>query len=124
MSRGWSYKEGDWWVSCDSCQKQIRASEAKHRWDGFIVCSEDFEERHPQDFVRVKPEGNHIPFSRPEPADVFTDVTYYNDYCDANYILDQYGYVYQEEDLEYNLISLTTEGDVSLLTESGNYLGA
>ncbi len=93
MSRGWSYRSGDWWVSCDVCQKQIRASESKHRWDGFIVCPDDFEERHPQDFVRVKPDNYAIPFSRPEPTDVFSDVPYIDLYCFDSYILDQDNYV-------------------------------
>ena len=28
----------------------------RERWDGLIVCKPDWEPRHPQDFVRVKPE--------------------------------------------------------------------
>ncbi len=93
MSRGWSYKSGDWWITCDVCQRQVRASESKHRWDGFIVCSDDFEERHPQDFVRVKPDNYAIPFSRPEPTDTFLDVPYIDLYCFDDYIVDQDNYV-------------------------------
>ena len=37
------YIPGSWNVICDSCGKKIKASEAKQRWDGLIVCPEDFE---------------------------------------------------------------------------------
>ena len=70
MSGNW-YKPGDWWIYCDSCGKKIRASESKHRWDGLIVCADDWETRHPQDFVKAVPDKQSVPFSRPEPADTF-----------------------------------------------------
>ena len=76
MSKGWSYISGDYWIQCDVCSKKIKASEAKHRWDGFIVCSDDYENRHPQDFIRAKVDKISVPFSRPRSTDVFTNVTY------------------------------------------------
>lgn len=76
MSRGWQYNSGDWIVTCDVCSKQIRASESKKRWDGLIVCPADFEHRHPQDLIKHRTENTSVPFSRPEPTDTFTDVTY------------------------------------------------
>jgi len=76
MSRGWQYKSGDWYVSCDVCSKQIYASEAKHRWDGMIVCEDDFETRHPQDLIKVRQERIGVPFTRLEPEDSFTVVNY------------------------------------------------
>jgi len=48
------YKEGDNWVECDVCGMDIYASDIKRRWDGMLVCSEDYEVRHPQDFVRSR----------------------------------------------------------------------
>lgn len=94
MSHGWSYIPGEWTVYCDVCQRAIKASESKHRWDGLIVCSDDFEYRHPHDFIKVKPERHGVPFSRPEPADVFVDITgeaYL--YVFEEYIEDQDNYV-------------------------------
>lgn len=42
---------------CDVCGFKYRASELKLRWDGLRVCAEDFERRHPQEFVRaVRPD--------------------------------------------------------------------
>jgi hypothetical protein len=76
MSRGWSFKSGDWIVHCDVCSKPIYASEAKHRWDGFIVCPDDWEPRHSLDFVRARQDKISVPFSRPEPEDTFVTVNY------------------------------------------------
>lgn len=70
------WKSGDWYITCDRCGRQIYASEAKHTWDGFIVCPNDYEERHPQDFIRVQVERGSVPFMRPEPDDQFVEVNY------------------------------------------------
>ena len=32
------------------------SSEIKHRWDGLLVCSKDWETRHPQTLIRIKGE--------------------------------------------------------------------
>lgn len=65
------YVPGSWNVICDSCGKKIKASEAKQRWDGLIVCPEDFEMRQPQDFVKARADKISVPFTRPRPTDVF-----------------------------------------------------
>lgn len=75
MSRNY-YEVGSWNIICDSCGKKIKSKHARHRWDGFIVCDGCFEHRHPQDFIKPKPERNQIPFSRPRPPDVFVEVPY------------------------------------------------
>ena len=48
------FNPGDNWVECAVCGMDIYASESKTRWDGVIVCPEDWEPRHPQDFVRAR----------------------------------------------------------------------
>lgn len=75
MSRN-TYKSGQWNVTCDVCSKKIKAEDAKQRWDGFIVCPDDFEERQPQDFVRARQDKISVPFTRPIPPFVFTNVVY------------------------------------------------
>ena len=65
------YIPGSWNVICDSCGKKIKASEAKQRWDGLIVCPEDFEMRQPQDFVKARADKITVPFTRPRPTDLF-----------------------------------------------------
>jgi hypothetical protein len=71
MSRGWNYKSGDWYVLCDVCNLKIKASNSKHRWDGFIVCDCCFEQRHSQDFVKVRQDKITVPFQRPPSTDVY-----------------------------------------------------
>ena len=68
------YKPGDFWRICDVCGFRYRASETKKRWDGMIVCDEDFEQRHPQDFVRGVADRQRVPDPRPEPTDTFLSV--------------------------------------------------
>lgn len=59
---------GNWNAICDSCGRKYKALDLKRRWDGLMVCREDFEERHPSDFLRVQKEKINVEFSRPYPA--------------------------------------------------------
>ena len=61
------YVAGDFWRICDACGFQKRASETFKRWDGLMVCAEDWEPRHPQDFVRGRTDRQTVPNPRPEP---------------------------------------------------------
>lgn len=70
------YVSGEWNLCCDVCSKKIKASESRKRWDGFIVCPDDYEMRHSQDFVRARQDKISVPFSRPIPTLVFTNVNY------------------------------------------------
>jgi len=90
------YKSGDWNITCDVCSKKIKASESNRRWDGFIVCSDDFELRHPQDFVRAKQDKISVPFTRPIPTLVFTTVVY-DLYVDEDYYVDPPNQQYIQE---------------------------
>ena len=76
MSYDPTYKAGDWLAVCDSCGKKLKASELQKRWDGFMVCSDDFELRHPSDFIRTPQDQKPLPWTRPEPADQFVGPTY------------------------------------------------
>jgi len=67
---------GEWNITCDVCSKKIKANEAKQRWDGFIVCEKDYETRQPQDFVRARQDKISVPFTRPIPAFLSTNVDY------------------------------------------------
>ena len=65
---------GTWKVVCDVCGFQFASSDVKKRWDGLMVCHEDWELDHPQKFVRVRPETAIPAFVRAEPEPVY--VTY------------------------------------------------
>ena len=84
------FLSGSWNVTCDVCSKKIKASDAKQRWDGFIVCPDDFENRHPQDFVRARQDKISVPFTRPIPPLIYTNVTYIVVYVDDGWIDGKY----------------------------------
>ena len=89
MAGDWSYISGQWWIICDVCGKKIKSGKSRHRWDGFVVCEDDWEERHPQDFVKARVDKITVPFLRPRPVDVFVNVDYYY-YWDLSYTVDGY----------------------------------
>ena len=62
-----------WLAICDRCGFQYRASELRKEWTGLMVCREDFDPRHPQDFVRGVPDRQNVPWARPEPEPVFIE---------------------------------------------------
>ena len=66
-----------WKAVCDVCGFEFYNTELKKRWDNLMVCSEDWEPRHPMDLIKVKKEeSQNLPWTRPEPADTFISVTY------------------------------------------------
>jgi len=66
------YKPGEWLAICDRCGFKFKASELKLDWQGFRVCEDDFEYRHPQDFLKPKTDKIYVPWSRP---DISVEVT-------------------------------------------------
>lgn len=59
---------GDSKGCCDVCGFDFYQSMLKKRWDGAMVCSKDYEPRHPQDRVEARPERNTVKDARPAPA--------------------------------------------------------
>jgi len=96
MSKNY-YLSGEFNLTCDRCSKKIKAHEAKHEWTGFIVCGDCFENRHPQDFVKAHTDKITIPFQRPIPSLLFTDVYYVTLYVAEDYIEDRNLKIYFEE---------------------------
>jgi hypothetical protein len=68
-----TYLVGTHWFICDVCGQKYRSTEKKKRWDGLIVCPSDFEQDHPQKFIRVEADGQAVPNPRPRPEDVFKE---------------------------------------------------
>ena len=86
---------GDWNAICAVCGFKYKASQLQKRWDGIYVCESDFEQRHPQDFVRARPDQRPLPYTAPEPNDLFTSVTYnaaalgcplFSNHCQADFM--------------------------------------
>lgn len=67
---GPAYRAGDFWRICDRCGFRYRASQTFKTWDGLYVCREDWEVRHPQDFVRGRKDLQNVPNARPEPLNM------------------------------------------------------
>jgi hypothetical protein len=70
------YKKGQHKFICDVCGFERYSEVKKKRWDGLIVCPEDYEVDHPQKYIRVSPDGLPVSDPRPEPADVFAYICY------------------------------------------------
>lgn len=70
------FLSGDWNAICAVCGAKKKASELRKRWDGLIVCEEDWERRHEQELIRVRSETPSVPWSRPEGTDTFVQVSY------------------------------------------------
>lgn len=64
-------KLGDWNAICDECGFKFKASKLRRRWDNMMVCPADYEQRHPQDFVRGKSDRQKTAWNRSEATDVF-----------------------------------------------------
>jgi hypothetical protein len=83
MSRNW-FKSGEWNVYCMVCNRKIKAGIALKRWDGLIVCPEDYENRHPMDFLRSRQERISVPFTSDTSFDQFDGPNYpVYPYCTA-----------------------------------------
>ena len=76
MSYNETWIAGEWAAICDICGFKVKSSELRKRWDGLMVCEFDWENRHPQDFIRARPDQFPLPFTRPEPDDRFVSVVY------------------------------------------------
>lgn len=63
------YRKGDWKAVCDACGFDFYASELRLRWDGMRVCRDDWEPRHPQDFLRGRRDDQTVPWTRPPGTD-------------------------------------------------------
>lgn len=62
MARNY-FKSGEWNVFCMVCNRKIKSGIALKRWDGLIVCPNDFENRQPLDFLRTRQERITVPFT-------------------------------------------------------------
>ncbi|MGZ5799245.1 MAG: hypothetical protein ACXWJZ_01270 [Burkholderiaceae bacterium] len=59
---------------CDECGFKYKRSQLKKRWDGALVCTKDFELRHPQDSIKLKPERNNVKDARVEPEPHYVQI--------------------------------------------------
>jgi hypothetical protein len=70
------FKSGEWNVWCMVCNRKIKSGTALKRWDGLIVCPDDYENRHPMDFLRSRQERISVPYTSDTSFDQFNGPTY------------------------------------------------
>jgi len=58
----------DYNAICDSCGLQYKASQLKKRWDGLMVCKDDWEQRHISDFYYTRNDTHILPYIRTKEA--------------------------------------------------------
>lgn len=56
---------------CDRCGFERPLIALRKEWTGLKVCSECWEPRHPQDFVKGVPDKQSVPDPRPDPTPVY-----------------------------------------------------
>lgn len=85
-----TWVNGQWNAICDVCGVKFKIGQLKKRWDGFLVCKDDWETRHPMDFIRLPDEKIGVIETRPQPDDVFESIGYINSYFYTQYVDDIY----------------------------------
>lgn len=50
------FKSGVWNANCDVCGRKFKSDQLLPRWDSLMVCKDDWEARHPMDFLRIREE--------------------------------------------------------------------
>lgn len=60
---------GTWAVNCDSCGARFPSNKLMRRWDGAMVCKQDFETRHPQTLIKVRGDTAVPDFTRKNPVE-------------------------------------------------------
>lgn len=71
MGRADFLRLGDWNVRCDRTGFKRKRSQCKKQWDNLIVQKSSWEPRHPQDFIRSKPDRQQVPDPRSDSEDTF-----------------------------------------------------
>jgi len=65
------FVSGQWNAICDRCGFEHKSGQLKLEWTGLRTCPTCWEPRHPQDFVRGKPDRQNVAWSRPDAPPVF-----------------------------------------------------
>jgi len=59
-------KLNDYNAISDRSGKKFKASEMRLQWDGLYVHKSELEPRHPQDFLKGRPDNQNVPWTRPD----------------------------------------------------------
>jgi hypothetical protein len=67
------WRPGEHLFVCDVCGFYTRSKDKRIRWDGLVVCPQDWEPRHSQDFVKAIEDEQQVDNPRPRQPQVFRD---------------------------------------------------
>ena len=67
------WSSGQYNVICDVCGFKLKNTDLQRRWDGLMVCEQDYEIQHPQERIRPIPDQQKPQVTRPGGTDVFID---------------------------------------------------
>lgn len=67
------YAPGEWNLICSICGRKMKSGEAVKNWQGMWRHRRCNDTRQPQDFVRVLPDKETVPFAQP-PADSYVQI--------------------------------------------------
>lgn len=70
-TRNPGYKPGDNWVECERTGMAIRASDARKEWNGLWVAKEEWEPRHPQDYLKSREDNQTPQLTNPESDEAY-----------------------------------------------------
>ena len=84
MSQVDYWQAGSWNAVCYECGHKRKANTLARHWQGYYVCPEHNEARHPQDFVKGVPDIQTPPWTQPAPADVFINPRFITAILDTN----------------------------------------
>jgi hypothetical protein len=93
------YIRGDYNVIDDRTGRKVKRSECRLEWNGALVHKDEWEARHPQDFVRGIPDDQSVPLPRTEGTTSFLDSTSgvqkfdYGSVDDFAFDMEDYGFV-------------------------------
>lgn len=59
-----SYAIGQWNADCDQCGRMFKSGSLRKQWNGLYTCSQCWEPRQPQDFVRAVKDNSPPAFIR------------------------------------------------------------
>lgn len=65
------YAPGEYNVACFQCGRKFKSSQMFKHWQGYLVCRDHWEPRHPQDYVKSTPDQMGVPNAQPQ-ADTYT----------------------------------------------------
>lgn len=71
-----TFQSGKWLAICDICGFRFHNDKLKKDWRGLMVCKQDWEPRHPQDYIHGVEDRSAPPWTRPESTDIFIPVNF------------------------------------------------